>query len=185
MLNFHFDQDKALAAILYISRTLIDNGFKADFHKVFKIFYFADQQHLSKYGRPITGDYYVAMQNGPVPSKIYDILKIVKGESIFKDQNLSQYFKVVNRYNILPQSHPDMDEFSDSDLECINRSIKENQSLSFNELTKKSHDSAWERAEKDNKISYQNMAKVVGASKDMLLYIRTVAENEKIAAAII
>ncbi|MEQ1715723.1 MAG: Panacea domain-containing protein, partial [Hyphomicrobium sp.] len=40
-----------------------------------KILFFADREHLLDYGRPITGDRYVAMEHGPVPSAIRDILK--------------------------------------------------------------------------------------------------------------
>lgn len=48
---------------------------KAQFHELFKILYFADQEHIKIYGRPITGDKYIAMKYGPVPSFLYDILK--------------------------------------------------------------------------------------------------------------
>ena len=34
-------------------------------HKICKILYFADREHLSKYGRSITGDVYIAMTYGP------------------------------------------------------------------------------------------------------------------------
>jgi uncharacterized phage-associated protein len=40
-----------------------------------KIFFFADKAHLIDWGRPISGDRYVAMENGPVPSGIYDLIK--------------------------------------------------------------------------------------------------------------
>jgi len=39
---------------------------RKDFHKIFKIIYFADRQHLADWGRPITGDTYIAMEAGPV-----------------------------------------------------------------------------------------------------------------------
>ena len=42
---------------------------------VSKVFFFADKKHLLDWGRPISGDRYIAMENGPVPSNIYDLIK--------------------------------------------------------------------------------------------------------------
>ena len=64
-----FNPEKSLQAVLYVANRLE----RKDFHKIFKVLYFADREHLTKYGRPITGDTYVAMEYGPVPSMIYDI----------------------------------------------------------------------------------------------------------------
>jgi hypothetical protein len=33
----------------------------------------ARRNHLRAYGRPVTGDIYVAMADGPVPLRVYDI----------------------------------------------------------------------------------------------------------------
>jgi len=44
--------------LLYIIGKLGGTG---DFHKVFKILYFADQKHLVRYGFAITDDRYIAM----------------------------------------------------------------------------------------------------------------------------
>ena len=48
---------------------------KLDPHKLAKLVYFADKEHMLDYGRPITGDRYMAMEYGPVPSFIYDLVK--------------------------------------------------------------------------------------------------------------
>jgi Protein of unknown function (DUF4065) len=37
--------------------------------------FIADRDHLRRFGRPVTGDAYIAMDNGPVLSRIYDIIK--------------------------------------------------------------------------------------------------------------
>ncbi|MEA3486569.1 MAG: Panacea domain-containing protein [Thermodesulfobacteriota bacterium] len=181
MLSFNFNEQKAIAAVLYVSKHLTvqqDIRITPDFHKIFKILYFADQQHLAKYGRPIVGDYYIAMTHGPVPSRIYDMLKIVKGDSIFgDDKNYGAFFDVKNHY-VYPKQDPDMDEFSESDIKCINESLKENEALGFRSLKDKSHDMAYLKATKDDKISISEMAKVAGADEGMLSYIRNVSENE-------
>lgn len=183
MLYFKFDIKKAIAAITYVANNLIKENIKADFHKVFKILYFADQKHLLNYGRPIVGDHYIAMKDGPVPSRIYDILKIIRGDSIFSDdKGFSDKIAISGNHYILPRINSNIENFSESNLECIDKSIQENKRLSFKELKIKSHDAAYNKATKDDKISYRNMAKVLGASKEMISYMRELSENEKLFA---
>jgi uncharacterized phage-associated protein len=43
--------------------------------KAAKLIYFADRMHLLKYGTPITGDYYVHREHGPIPSKSLDLIR--------------------------------------------------------------------------------------------------------------
>lgn len=186
MLQFRFNEEKAIASILYIARKLLQlKSMKAkpDLHKIFKILYFADQKHLARYGRPILGDFYVAMDHGPVPSSIYDIVKVVRGDSIFEDtRGYGACFEVTD-HHVQPKQPPDMERFSESDLECLDESFRENRYLSFPQLRKKSHDAAYCRAAKDDKISYREMAKAAGADASMLAYIRDVAENERLLGA--
>lgn len=186
MLQFKFYEEKALAALLHISRSLISLNnprAKPDLHKIFKIMYFADQKHLARYGRPVLGDFYVAMDHGPVPSQVYDMIKIVRGETIFQSlRNYSAYFALSDHY-VYPKQEPDMDLFSESDLECIDESLKENRYLSFNQLKEKSHDDAYCKAAKDDKISFREMAKQAGANASMLSYIQEIAENERTLGA--
>ena len=182
MLYFKFDEEKAVSVILYIAKKLIEdkNKVKPDFHKIFKILYFADQKHLAMYGRPIVGDYYIAMDHGPVPSKIYDILKVVRGDSLFEDtKEFGKYFDVRGRY-AYPKQAPDMDVFSESELDLIDKSIEKNKYLSFLTLREKSHDEAYRKATKDDKISYRTMARVAGADNAIVAYMRTLSENEQI-----
>lgn len=185
MLKFKFDQEKAVSAILYISKRLIEaeGNIKPDFHKIFKILYFADQKHLADYGRPIIGDHYIAMEHGPVPSNIYDILKAVRGDSFFCDiSDFDKYFDV-RGHLVYPKQSPDVDVFSESDLECIDESIQENQYIDFQELKKKSHDKAYCKATEDDKISFQTMAEVAGADEEILAYMQSISENERIFSA--
>ena len=84
---------------------------------------------------------------------------------------------------IKPLKEPDLDVFSESDLECLNESYNENKHLGFFEIREKSHDTAHKRATKDDKISYLDMAKAVGADSEMLAYIRNLASNDQILNA--
>ena len=46
-----------------------------DTYRLMKVLLFADKSHLKQYGRPVTFDHYVAMLDGPVPSRAYDLAK--------------------------------------------------------------------------------------------------------------
>lgn len=177
---FQVDKQKTLNATLYILQHLGE----CDYHKVFKILYFADQLHLKSFGSPLTGDSYIAMPYGPVPSFLYDVFKAAeKGNSPFIEaMELSNLF-AVKREGKIPMvnaQHPvNLEELSASNLEVLTQALGENYALSFEELVKKSHDEAWEKAEQqqDTEISYLDMAVVAGSNEEMLKYIKLNAEN--------
>lgn len=175
MINFKFDQEKALSAVLYIAH----EAEKAGFHKISKILFFADQKHLAKYGRPILGNDYIAMESGPVPSQVYDMLKAVRGDSYFSSnaKSLKEFFIVEEKYVVKPLKKADIDEFSDSDLECLNQSIEENKDLNFDELKEKSHKEAYHSVDLNNKIDIEDIAKEAGVNDEMLKYIEINAQN--------
>jgi uncharacterized phage-associated protein len=173
MIRFKFDKEKSIAALLYIVKQLGS----ADFHKISKILYYADQKHLIKYGTPITGDFYNAMNYGPVPSRIYDILKTVRGDSLFNTNEFAQYFAVDNAYIVKALVEPDLDEFSESDVECLTEAIAENKDLDFTKLVNKSHGKAYKSAYRNGTITPEEIAKEGGANEEMIKYINSVAEN--------
>ena len=150
---FDFNAEKAIESILYI----IENGTQPTFHHVSKVFYFADKEHLERYGRFIWGDSYIAMKNGPVPSGVYDLLKIIRGDlsplfyppqKIIDD--IHQAIDILGRYGIIIKRKPDAEMLSASDIECLDNSIKKYGNLSFRQLTELSHDKAWESADQND-----------------------------------
>ena len=182
MFYFKFNQDKAIAAVLFIAHRLMEHHGKKgpDLHKIFKILYFADQKHLANYGRPIIGDFYIAMEHGGVPSGIYDMVKMVRGNSICEDaKGFGKFFDVSGHF-LFPKQKPAMEEFSKSDLECLDESIIENKDLDFLKLKRKSHDQAYQKAAKDDRISFREMAKIAGADETILEYMKLISENESI-----
>lgn len=181
-MKFQFNEEKAISAVLHIAHELKARGKKIGFHKIFKILYFADREHLATWGRPITGDYFVAMKDGPVPSAIYDIFKSIRGDNFFVPKDTyTQYFEVFSHW-VTPKQEPDLDVLSETNLDSINKSIEENVHLTFNELVRKSHGRAWETAIKNQKISYKRMAQEAGANSEMIAYIRHNAGNSAVFA---
>lgn len=149
--RFKFDPEKALEAILYVACNTRDPGL----HLVSKILYFADQRHLREYGRFITGDTYVAMKHGPVPSSAYDMMKWVRdqqGASFRFSEQLAAAFEVRNGRQVRALREPQLDVLSESELQCLQGAIAQYGQLRFGQLTRESHDAAWNSADENDFI---------------------------------
>lgn len=183
MQGFNVDKRKTLNAALYVLNRLGE----VDYHKTFKILYFADKEHVKNFGRPVTGDAYQAMNFGPVPSFLYDIFKAAeKGSHPFAEaMDMSSAFAVRRDEKNVPivtsKIEADMDELAQTDIEALDASIEANKALNFDELVDKSHDSAWTEAANnvDIEMSYFKMAQDAGASEEMIGYIVLNAENDQ------
>ncbi len=172
--SYIINKEKANEVLLWVISRLKNN--RVDFHKLFKILYFAEQKHLVKYGKPIIGDVFIAMKNGPVPSEIYHFLKSLRQNSVHNSFIVSDWHYVESK------EQPDLDEISESEIRCLEESVLENQDMSFSNLSNKSHKSAWENAnEEDNEMSFLEIAKEGGANAEMLKYIALNIENQQFA----
>jgi len=103
-------------------------------YNIWKILFAAEKYHLNTYGRPITGDTYIAMEFGTVPSWLYNAAKMKRGDVGFhKDGN-----------HLRSERAPEMDYFSESDVEALTAGFKEYAGLSFELVKNKNHDEpAW------------------------------------------
>jgi uncharacterized phage-associated protein len=116
---FIFDPEKAVETILYIANKVPQC---TDFHRISKLMYFADKIRLEEGGR--CGDSYMAIKHGPVPCKTYDILKSMRDEGlapVIESAKLS--FTVEEKNIVKPLREADLDYFSESDLECLDKVI--------------------------------------------------------------
>lgn len=174
----NFRKDVSIQAILYVAQRI---GKRKDIHKICKILYFADQEHLSRYGRSITGDTYIAMTYGPVPSKIEDIFKAVRGDSFFSDfaNEIKLYFDFKNKYCLDIKKEADLDYLSESDIECLDHAISKCKDLSFGELTELSHDIAWNNTKRDRAMSVKDILREVGDIEDYANYIAYKLKEEE------
>jgi len=71
IIRFNINTQKAVETLLWI----IQRG-ETNVYNAMKILFEADKFHLNTYGRPVTGDRYVAMKHGTVPSWIYEATKL-------------------------------------------------------------------------------------------------------------
>lgn len=178
-MNTLFNREVSLHAVLYILKLM---GGECDMHKICKILYFADQKHLSRYARSITGDDYIRMTYGPVPSKIDDMFKAVRGDSYFSDSQMSQeiasYFCFKNRFLVQSKKEPEMDFLSETDVECLDESISQCKDMSFGELTEFSHGPAWQNTQQDRKISVKDIIREAGDTEEYVKYVAQKLELE-------
>lgn len=70
---FSFSHRKATQALNFFAQQA---GRSINKMKALKLVYFADRYHLRKYGRPVVGDEYVAMNYGPVASGTKDLAEM-------------------------------------------------------------------------------------------------------------
>ena len=152
-----FNIEKSLQAILYVA----GKNKSKDFHKIFKILYFADREHVSKYGRFITGDTYIRMEYGPVPSAIYDLVKNNYYPTIFD----------IKGYSVIPKSNANTSLLSVSDMKELDESIKKYGNLDMGVLTELSHGYAWNSASKHGYISVEDILKEAGVDAEYADYI--------------
>lgn len=170
--RFKLDLEKAVEMILYVAERMADPSF----HKISKILYFADLNHLSKYGRLATGDSYIAMKHGPVPSGTYDIMKFVRDNRVgsFAD-HAKNAFAVEQRYMVKPLRAPVTDLMSESDIESLDFSIDSYGRLSFDQLTELSHDRAWHAASDNDALSLSDMILMLENADELCEHIENTA----------
>lgn len=142
---FNLNSKKILEVVLWLANEKPG----ITFHTAVKVLFFADIEHLNKYGRPITGDNWCALQYGPVPSYTYDLLKerpdIV--EAIQEDSMPFCIEKNGTKPCIYAKRKAETEYLSDTDIEELKCSLEKYGNLSFEKLTDISHKHrAWKEA---------------------------------------
>lgn len=115
-IKFNFNYQKATQAL---NKFALKEGGEINKMKALKLIYFADRYHLRKYGRLITNDYYVAMENGPVASQTRDVADTTCYIGEIEKEYADTYVESKGRYYLKSKTAPDNDVFSDSDIEAI------------------------------------------------------------------
>ncbi len=170
----NFDSRKLTELVLYI----LEKTGGVDFYHAFKILYFAEMKHLAKWGSGIVPDNFCALKYGPVPTRLYDAVKELNQPKMKLSADLADavQFAGEDAPNVLlPKRKANLRFLSKSEIDALDKSIEENESLTFGQLMRKSHDKAWDEANRrvdgTNIISPISMAKVFGADAAMLEYI--------------
>lgn len=143
-----FEPRKAIAAMAYLVQ---ETG--ASMYSVMKMLYLADKSHLERHGRFITGDQYVAMKQGPVPSHAYNMIKHARGESRRRDGDelvLDFLTCDAQTHAISIKAMPDLNELSQSDMECLAEIAGIYKRIGHWAIRDMSHDAAWDKAWKSS-----------------------------------
>lgn len=190
-IRFKFDLDKLIASIAYFASEKIDDLSKL---KVCKLLYYADKEHLIKYGRPIIGDNYYHLDKGPVPSKSLDIIdEVISGETYLKSGEISNRDKF-NEFLKVHKSpfskHPifqlrkkaDFGCLSDSEIEVLKSTLQKYGRLTPSELIECTHKEApWCESSPNSEIDYRLFFKDDPEAKpEALAYMEATQENLEI-----
>lgn len=137
-IEFQLDWDKAIACLVYLASH--KEVTSLDKYKINKLVFLADKFHLVRYGRPVTGDFYCALEYGPIPSTILkrlDALEQNRDNELAKHLSLDRSFQYPR---IKAKADPDMEQFSKSDLNALDRAATLFGKKTFAELKALTHE---------------------------------------------
>lgn len=183
--------NKIKAVVEYILQQM---GKGVDYIHLFKVMYFAQEEHLAVYGVPMMYDTFVARKHGPVPSLTYKVLRVAEGKTVDVTDELHSFASDLSisdseghqEVTLAEGVRCDMDELSRSNVRILDKWIEQCKDIKSFDLSQMSHDKAWQKAARqtdrtgeDTKISLYDMAAAGGASKDMLNVVKERQMNRR------
>ncbi len=156
--QFDFEPEKALGATAYLAQRSGET-----MYTILKMVYVADRIHLERYGRPITGDSFNALQEGACPSKIYDSMKVLRGEKNHNYlPNSEKYLEVdPTTYDVVVKDMPPIDYLSASEIECLDETISILHRLGRWHIRDLAHDAAWKHTKRNAEMDFVTIAKSI------------------------
>ncbi len=89
---FHFGIEKIIQAVAVLLQCTREH--RMSYLRLLKLLYIADRESLRETGRPIIGTEPVAMDHGPVHSRVYDLVK--KEQRRLQGCELDQWLRYIN-----------------------------------------------------------------------------------------
>ena len=163
---------KIKAVLLYIIQNSNDD--RHDVYSIVKTAYYAQQ--------------IAALPFGPVPSTIYDILKVSRGEIGIErfyngiPINLATEAIGFKYESFIAKEDVDMNVLSVSEIECLNEAIAKVASMNFAEIKNDTHGQEWQRAFNDSCHIMNNIAiaKEGGADDSVIDYLMDTLALEEV-----
>ena len=194
-LKFTFSLDKLIHALALFSTYGVRDLTKL---KAAKLLYFADKDHLLRFGRPILGDVYYCLPYGPVPSvalnEMNDAINIEtldEGDDILADSIC--FASVLKVHKPMFGGHPtfkakngfDAEVFSKSEIDCLESSVRKFGKKKAVDLVNLTHqETAWmipnkvRKANGRERIPYELFFHGAGPeAQEMLAFVKENSEN--------
>ena len=180
------DIQRMKAVLLYILNKMPDGT--RDVYHIVKTAFYAQKNHFVKYALPLFNDRISALPFGPVPSLMYNILRVARGESqpyrFCDDRVLSRIAAAIDYQDesFTSNEQPDMECLSKSNIECLDEAIGEVSRMRFDKLMAKTHGAEWTRAfhnPTSHKMDDLSIARESGASEEVLAYLADSLEIDK------
>lgn len=159
MIKFRFNPRKALDAVEWMLATA---GEPIDFHAILKAAYFADKRMLNQHGRPIFGANYRAMNYGPVPLELYEMLK---GEPYWLSElEIEDYpWRRCGGYQVKRPHGPNWkvatENLAPVELEILAEEFECSRKMTFDRRTRETHGLDWVEGTRrpDERMAYEDM----------------------------
>lgn len=172
---------KIQAVVLYILQHFKDG---VDYIKLFKMMYFAQREYLAVNGLCIVEDTFKARPKGPVPALTYKVVKLAENRQKHEGDgnDLTEFLSSIEvdaGQIIHALKKPNMDYISKMEKKQIDETIAKYGEMDSDELSKLSHDKAYNKVKKQMEDDPQkdvlttiDIARAGGASKPMVDHIR-------------
>jgi hypothetical protein len=158
MIQFRFNPRKASQAIQWMLATATD---AVDFHTILKTIYFADKRMLNEHGRPIFGANYRAMNYGPVPLEVYEMLKCEPYWLTELAQDDYPWLREGYRVRLIPNHNqlPEPDDIAPAEMDTIREAFEQCREMTFNQRTRETHGMDWVEGTRrpGERMAYEDM----------------------------
>jgi uncharacterized phage-associated protein len=169
-IRFKPNPQKIIEVIVWIAQRLP----QSDRYTVLKTLFYGDKYHLQKYGRPVTGDTYIKMSFGPVACYAYNIIKrdsflprdiLIAADEAFDNSHGDEKYP-----SVVVKRTPDMDWFSETDIECLEEAAQHCSGKGFSSLMDETHrEQAWIQAEMNQQMDFALLIDEETPNRDELL----------------
>lgn len=151
MLSFAFESEKFASAVAF----LVERRPGLTKKQICKLMYFADKEHLLRYGRTITGDTYYALEQGPVPSR--GLNAINSRGFVPSDDDAVRAYGALDGWTFKIHRPADLKALSRSDIAVLSDVERTLGGLPAWGLEEKSHkEPAWEKAPPNGRMDFEH-----------------------------
>jgi uncharacterized phage-associated protein len=173
---FRFNLNKTIQAIGVLFREEHVN--RMSYIRLIKLLYIAERESIKETGRPIIGDGVVAMDQGPVFSRVYDL---VKGEAVGTD--VWNGYLVKDHYHLELSRSPDVGELSRYEIDKLRQVSKRHEDHDDWEVVNVTHAfEEWRNNQppkgSSKRIPFEDIVKAVGREKDLAAIVEIETDGQ-------